>query len=553
MYGLDIPSAINIEEYGNADGYSDARNTSDNGFENITGGLQNDIIYTFSITKTMDAIISNCGSQLEDTRMYLCNASASVIAFSEDYYEPDGCANPSHAYIKKQLSPGKYYIICEGYDRNGWITTNLKLMEIPVTPVSLTGNSFADPVIIGTYSSSFTYTDNTRTTEKYNDSYGVSTSKTYRTNDIFYKFVLGVEMDVIVRHCGSFMSDTYVFLLKDNNGSKELIDFNDDRWGVCENIYQAYCEKTLSPGTYYVITEGFMANGFISTTVEGSTSLNTMPGNTFANAINIGQYSEPFSRTETANMDNYSNAYGQTSHDVFYKFSITNPMTVTAKHCGSILKDTYVHILTETGERIGFNDDNNSDNNCSGNPYHAFLAIDLPEGTYYIVSEGYMDDGIIETTISGEYIVADFEYTYDVHGQQILRKTAYTTNYLPTLRNSFLRSAAEYSVSVFDPGPDPSKYPVKTMENTTGIDAVTSESPMVYPNPVGNSLTVYLPGGAKSNTSTLTLISPEGKVLNAHHLSGNTNTFDVSALARGMYIVHVKDGERTFNTKIVKK
>ena len=68
-------------------------------------------------------------------------------------------------------------------------------------------------------------------------------------------------------------------------------------------------------------------------------------------------------------------------------------------HCGSELYDTYLHVLDSTGQEIYFNDD---DYQYCPNSYHSYLFINnLPAGTYYVVSEGYWDNGNITTTING--------------------------------------------------------------------------------------------------------------------------------------------------------
>ncbi|MBV5343901.1 hypothetical protein JZU68_09995, partial [bacterium] len=65
-----------------------------------------------------------------------------------------------------------------------------------------------------------------------------------------------------------------------------------------------------------------------------------------------------FQFTDTKNTANYINNYsGQTSNDVFYKFTLMHEMDISIDHCGSGVYDTYLHVLDEQGDEIYNNDD----------------------------------------------------------------------------------------------------------------------------------------------------------------------------------------------------
>ena len=122
---------------------------------------------------------------------------------------------------------------------------------------------------------------------------------------------------------------------------------------------------------------------------------------TMSQPVNVGSKTSSFTYTDTKNTVNFSNDYGQSSNDVFYKFTLTRAMDVKISHCDSELGDTYVHLLDANGNLIAENDDDWEYEYCS-NPMNSFLYMTgLPAGTYYVVSEGYSQNGNITTTIEG--------------------------------------------------------------------------------------------------------------------------------------------------------
>ena len=145
------------------------------------------------------------------------------------------------------------------------------------------------------------------------------------------------------------------------------------------------------------------------------------PGNTMQTAINIGTFGNPFQYSDIKNTVNYTNDFvGRPANDVFYKFAITTPMNVTIKLCDSQI-DTYVHLLNASGNVIDFNDDYSGPGAC-GNYLHSYLKKSLNPGTYYVVSEGYSANGIIQTAVIGETAQSGFNYTYDASGNRITRQ-----------------------------------------------------------------------------------------------------------------------------------
>ncbi|MHB9143134.1 MAG: DUF6443 domain-containing protein, partial [Paludibacter sp.] len=124
--------------------------------------------------------------------------------------------------------------------------------------------------------------------------------------------------------------------------------------------------------------------------------------NTMLQALDLGYKASSFTFTNTQNTINFTNDFeGQSSNDVFYKFTLTRAMDIIISHCGSELDDTYVHLLDANGNQIGENDDYEDLGACTNN-YNSYLKMtNLSAGTYFVVSEGYGDDGNITTTIQG--------------------------------------------------------------------------------------------------------------------------------------------------------
>ncbi|NDW12046.1 hypothetical protein D0T50_03980, partial [Bacteroides sp. 214] len=152
----------------------------------------------------------------------------------------------------------------------------------------------------------------------------------------------------------------------------------------------------------WIISLFFSLNSYCHIIGEKEEVAAWIEGDTFDHPIVAGGGSTSFTFTDTRNTANYTNSYTLRSpNDVFYEFTTQTAMDVTISHCGSVLSDTYLHLLDEWGERLYYNDDYSGTEAC-GNTRHSFLRIEnLQAGTYYVVSEGYSSNGIITTTISG--------------------------------------------------------------------------------------------------------------------------------------------------------
>jgi len=153
--------------------------------------------------------------------------------------------------------------------------------------------------------------------------------------------------------------------------------------------------------------------------------------NTMQQPVDLGNKAFAFSYTDTKNTVNYTNDYwGQPSNDVFYKFTLTRAMDISIDHCGSELFDTYLHVLDANGNEIFANDDDWEYQYCS-NFYNSYLYLsNLPAGTYYVVSEGYWEDGNITTTING---ICPLPPTGLYDGSAVTGTANVGTNYILTI------------------------------------------------------------------------------------------------------------------------
>ncbi len=158
-------------------------------------------------------------------------------------------------------------------------------------------------------------------------------------------------------------------------------------------LHQATNSITFAAGYSYTPSGGTMTAEIVS----GGGSV----GDTRLNPIIAGQFSSDFQYTNTQNTTGFTNQYvGRSTNDVFYQFTLTQEMEVTMTHCGSALSDTYMHLLNATGSLIASNDDYSGEDKCSSS-LHSFIRRELAAGTYYVVSEGYSQNGSIQTNISG--------------------------------------------------------------------------------------------------------------------------------------------------------
>ena len=183
-------------------------------------------------------------------------------------------SSPESGY---QLHQALYSItFAPGYSYSG---TNFTAEIVAGT---LNGDTRTKAFDVGDFNGEFNYTD-TQNTSIFTNSYTSGRS----TKDVFYKFKLMSTMDVTISHCGSVVGNTYMSLL---NSVGTLIVSNDDYSGDghCSTTLHSYIRRTLDPGIYYVVSEGYSVNGQITTNISGELLIdNSISGTTEYNSTPI--------------------------------------------------------------------------------------------------------------------------------------------------------------------------------------------------------------------------------------------------------------------------
>ena len=360
---------------------------------NMTGDFEidcvrHDVVYQFTITKTMNIKMSNCGTKFRPGEDYYRTTLMSSPTDSiREYYSQNACPGLSEYYY--ELPPGTYYLYTFADLTYTYNTNVLNLEGKSLLP----GANYQHAINVGSYNSDFAYTD-TRDTNLFIRS--LLSNKD--GNEVFYKLTLTTPMELTINNCGSVVNDTYLMIC---SADEQVLYYNDNYSGPdgCGNPANAsLCIPVIMPGTYYIVTDG-STNGNVTTNIQGL-SLGA-PGDKQITAINAGNHEGGFSFTDTRDTSSgYTNQFnGKPSNDVFYKLTLTKPMDVKVSHCGSVVADTYLSILNASGTVIYSNDNYIGEEQC-GSTGNALIKVnDLPAGTYYIVSEGNSENGMITTNI----------------------------------------------------------------------------------------------------------------------------------------------------------
>jgi hypothetical protein len=385
--------------------YTDTRNNSlENGYGDEYGYEGDDIYYRFTIQDTTIISISHCGSGFS-TVVHLLNSNGFLVE-SHRGYGPY-CAS-LEASLNTKIPPGTYYIVSEGYSySSGNLITSVNFFKKnPATPV---GATMGNPIEMGYYGTgTYSYSDTIMNTLEngYGNEYG------QESHDVFHRFTIQDTTIVSISHCGSGF-DTYMHLLNSNGN---LIKLNDDDGPYCTISYtEASIGIKLSPGTYYIVSEGYaQASGKIITSVIFRVPPPKPAGATMENPIEIGSYGiGTFYYTDTRNNspeNGYGNEFGQEygnidaeeSDDIYYRLTVQGQTRITISTCGSRLVNTVLHFLSSTGEYIAYDNDYYGSYYCPAHIYQAVIdTITVEAGTYYIVVEGRRNlAGEITTSIN---------------------------------------------------------------------------------------------------------------------------------------------------------
>lgn len=256
------------------------------------GDEAKDICIGFEMEHAMNisfSTVDTAFSTVKHSRIYLLRCPSNISTQNPTAVVA-GSEQISFGFDKlsvNNLRPGKYFLYVEGQTKDykpldGTITVLIDGHYIPkegdliTNAIPLVNNEMLFQKVFPEFKCA--RIDNTLPYDKlpyytpaenaFGDDYGTS------SNDIFYKFTITPEqgpLDVIVTHKDRETSliDTYIYLL---DAEGKLIESNDDDYGDMSYesfMEQGYIKRTLSPGTYYVVSEGKGANGAICTIVEG--------------------------------------------------------------------------------------------------------------------------------------------------------------------------------------------------------------------------------------------------------------------------------------------
>ena len=380
-----------------------------------------DMVHRFTLSHPVQLKLENS----------LEGAHTQLKRWEDDVVEPIYTVSNNLLYY--ELDPGTYYIhtwaLGWGYL---WQTLTLTGNPMPV------GNSFSSPIdIVGEYYGTAFYYDHTFDTSVFK--YSKEPEKA--GNEVYYRITFTEPMGLDICNCESEVRDTY---LKVYSSNLELMYSNDDTYGrgACENGEHAYLQiPYLSPGTYYIVVDG-STNGNINLFINGA--LSGPIGDEFDTAIDAGTHAGGFLFTDTRDTSGYTDYTGHTSfpgkpgNDVFYKFTLTAPLDLTISHCGSVLTDTYLSLLDADGETLYSNDSYTGEEQCRS-PENALIKVDnLPAGTYYVISEGNIENGFVTINIEGSG-----------SSQDSLSPTSsqpYVLSYVPTVATDDVLSLADADV-----------------------------------------------------------------------------------------------------------
>ncbi len=259
------------------------------------------------------------------------------------------------------------------------------------------GANLSNPINVGSFPRvAYTDTRNNSPSNGYLNNIGNS------SDDIYYKITVTNAGELETSTCTSTF-DTYIYIL---NSLGNIIASNDDN-AICGGYLQASLKINVEPGDYYVVTEGYGSNTgninvYINLIRNGATSQQPLDAGT----LTSGSF---FSDTKNNAPSNYFyNNFGNSSDDIYYKFTLTDGANVNVSHCASGF-DTYMHILDVDNNVLASNDDYGP--LCASS--QSSISLNLAAGTYFIVSEGYSSNfGNITTeiSVSGSFLSSPLSY-----------------------------------------------------------------------------------------------------------------------------------------------
>jgi RHS repeat-associated protein len=426
------------------------------------------VIYGMAGTASVSySHLSNWPIYEEDSRIYLDHLIGSDPEFKSIFYsripiydlsDSSPCIDAGDPGSEWNDRFGKGTARCD-MGAYGW-ESRMIAEDSYYTMYDIYGDNILNPFLTDTYSGDFTYED-TQQIEDFTEQYTAVPG-----TDVFYQFRIDKPVDIEISHCGSGISgNTYIALF---DASGNVIAESRDDTESCPQ-YATLTHLKLTPGSYYVVSKSLSASsGSMKTTIKGF-----FRGDRLDSPINSGEYHTGFQYSDPQDTNDFTNTDPQNpSNDIYYKLIITKKMDVVISHCDdSSISGTYIQLLDKDGHLIAYNDRsittyspsvvdeatilnsnpgagtletckgfvlepdfhfaadaNNSltlrtneslcriENTPEGegcpSGQQAYLKISgLEAGTYYIVSEGYSQNGLVTTNIQGYEI----DYPDDFH------------------------------------------------------------------------------------------------------------------------------------------
>ena len=263
------------------------------------------------------------------------------------------------------------------------------------------GINFETPIDIGNIGigANYSNTQNNSSINGFlNDYYNVTGGINGQiSDDIFYKFTLTQAAKVSISHCNSELYDTYLHLF---NANRTLLHSVDDYGPICNTSRKSSLSMNLAAGVYYIASEGYSSSsGNITTQLTVEACADAL-GNTIANPIVVSD--NVYTCFTYSDTKNNAACFGNeflrnNSEDIYYKFTLTQPFTLTFSTCNSGF-DTFLSILDANGTLLEEKDDWGP---VCPEQRASSMVKSLAAGTYYLVVEGYGNNtGWITTTIS---------------------------------------------------------------------------------------------------------------------------------------------------------
>jgi len=315
----------------------------------------NDVFYKFRIaSKPMKVKIKSAMAQFGACSS-LVNAGAAIKFDCFPADQPD-------KYLEiDMLVPGNYYIVSEGMEQDGYLTTWIEITDL------LEFN-------IGDKDSSFEYTHTQDTNEKLSGP----------TDGISYRVNIEKKMDLKIANSAEFSAGSYISVLNSektsvigtklfpqNNPSNEFLSINN-----------------LEPGVYYIVSKGNNQEGVIKTNIAGYTLAE----------YDLGTINSTFDHSHTQDTHKSRNEYNiKSTNEAVYKINISNSaMNLRISNSMSHSSGSHISLLTQdklsiVGRKSFY----------KNNPTNDYLQVNnISPGIYYIVSEGETENGFIDTYIN---------------------------------------------------------------------------------------------------------------------------------------------------------